>query len=69
MRKEKASDSSKRLDRRHFLKGAGLALGAAGAATAATASGTVAATDDRKTPQAGYRETEHVRTYYRAARF
>jgi hypothetical protein len=56
------------IDRRHLLKGAGLAVGAA-AATSATATEAVAAVDDRKPRQAGYRESEDVKTYYKVARF
>lgn len=59
---------SAQLDRRRFLSGAGLAIGAAGATAAA--SGTVAApVEPAPTEQhAGYRETEHVRTYYESTR-
>ena len=68
MRKDrKDKDAATRLDRRNFLKGAGLAVGAAGAVVV-PGSDAVAKTD---APQesAGYRETEHVRTYYELARF
>ena len=54
------------LDRRHLLKGAGLALGAAAATTAAAKP---AAAEQRKPQHGGYRETEEVRTYYKLARF
>jgi hypothetical protein len=62
-------DTSKQVDRRSLLKGASLALGAAGvtAATAKTATAAPAAAD--KPQQAGYAETDHVRTYYKHARF
>jgi hypothetical protein len=58
------------LDRRHVLKGAGLAIGAAAAAATTAASGEPVATTENREPQhAGYRETESVKTYYRLARF
>jgi len=62
--KEKAGQ----LDRRHLLKGAGLALGAA-AATAAAAKDASAGSEQRAPEHRGYRETEEVRTYYKLARF
>ncbi len=68
MRSEKQEKSAK-LDRRRLLKGAGLVIGAAGASTAVGATGAVAAADAAKPQQAGYRETEEVKTYYRLARF
>ncbi len=62
-------DQTKKLDRRSLLKGASLALGAAGvtAATANTVAAAPAVADKAKT--AGYNETDHVRTYYKLARF
>jgi len=57
----------RQVDRRHLLKGAGLALGAAAASTSAA----VAKQAEPPKPQpqhAGYRETETVRTYYKLAR-
>jgi hypothetical protein len=66
MRSDK--DQSRQLDRRSLLKGAGLALGATGV-TAASATGAFAAVDESKPQQAGYAETDHVRTYYQVARF
>jgi hypothetical protein len=65
MRKD--SEAAARVDRRNFLKGTGLAIGAVGAAVV-PGSNAIAKTD---APQghAGYRETEHVRTYYELARF
>jgi hypothetical protein len=67
MRKE--TKGSVELDRRRLLKGAGFAIGAA-AATTAVASGEAAACED-STPQqqAGYRESEDVKKYYKLARF
>ena len=67
MRKEKKEP--KQLDRRRLLKGAGLAIGAAGAASAAAAEGASVARDENKPQHAGYRETEDVLTYYQLARF
>ena len=54
--------------RREFLKVAGLAGGAVGAAAIAGApeAAKAAAPDGRKT--SGYRETEHVKKYYALAR-
>ena len=56
-------------DRRVFLKFAG--LGAASAAAAAVvAGGTAAPAEAAEAPEgAGYRETEHVKTFYETARF
>jgi 3-deoxy-D-arabino-heptulosonate 7-phosphate (DAHP) synthase len=67
MRNEK--EGLGQLDRRRLLKGAALAVGAAGAACAVAADSAVAASDGRKPQKAGYRETESVKTYYRSARF
>jgi hypothetical protein len=54
--------------RRGFLKGAG--LGAAGAAVGATVGAAPEAAATASGPNAaGYRETEHVKTFYRTARF
>jgi len=58
--------------RREFLKTAGIATGAVGAAAAAAvvARPAMAATAPQTgTKDAGYRETEHVRKYYESARF
>jgi anaerobic selenocysteine-containing dehydrogenase len=61
---EKASVTS----RRDALKVIGLGAGAAGAA--AVASGPAKALDTGATAKgAGYRETDHVATYYELARF
>jgi hypothetical protein len=57
-----------KLDRRSLLKGAGLALGAAGAATASKVAAAAPAQAE-KAPTTGYAETDHVRTYYKLARF
>lgn len=57
-----------RTDRRGFLRLASLGTVAGGAAlvTGATAETAQAATPERGQ---GYRETEHVKTYYASARF
>lgn len=64
------SKKAKAIPRRDFLKSAGLATGAAGAAAVAlSTTGAAKAASPAKDESAGYRETEHVRTYYRLARF
>jgi hypothetical protein len=67
MRKEQ--DGLRVIDRRHLLKGAGLAIGAAGASAAVTADTATAAVADGEPQPKGYRETELVKTYYKLARF
>jgi nitrous oxide reductase len=67
MRKEQ--EDSRLIDRRRLLKGAGLAIGAAGAGSAVVADEAAAAVDESKPRRAGYRETELVKTYYKLARF
>lgn len=68
MRREK--ERSGQIDRRRLLKGAGLAIGAAGATSAVGAGSAAAVTDESKPPQqSGYRETELVKAYYRSARY
>jgi ribosomal protein L12E/L44/L45/RPP1/RPP2 len=57
------------LDRRHLLKGAGLAIGAAAATTAAAAKDAAAPAAERKPEHGGYRESDEVRTYYKLARY
>ena len=54
-------------DRRGFLKLAG--LGAAAGGTALVAGEAVAADQPASPTAAGYRETEHVKTFYETARF
>ena len=68
MRERKAET---RIPRREFLKTAGLAAGAAGVAGAALSGRSAEAATAQPTgrPRVGYRETEHVRTYYDLARF
>lgn len=66
MRKD--NERSPTIDRRRLLTGAGLAIGAAGATVVSTAA--PAADSEPQAPQHdGYRESEHVKTYYRLARF
>lgn len=63
--------------RRAFLKGAAAAAGVAGVAgvtgaTAGVAAADLPAAESTTAPAAadhGYRETAHIRAYYRAARF
>ena len=64
---EKNDKGSAACGRREFLRGAG--LGALGAATA-TAAGPVepAAAEAAQAAPAGYRETNHVKKYYAAAK-
>lgn len=67
MSKEKESQKKSRRD---FLKGAGLATGAAGVAAVALSSNSAQAKVLKaEAGQAGYRETEHVQKYYELARF
>lgn len=66
MRKEQ--EDSRLIDRRRLLRGAGFAIGAAGASTAVAAN-PAAAADARKPQHNGYRESELVKTYYELARF
>lgn len=63
------SDKSdtKKLPRREFLKTAGVVGVASAAAAVATASEASAETPDNSAN--GYRETEHVKTYYELARY
>ena len=64
-----------RRDRRSFLKGAAVAATATtaaavgAAAVAGTETGNAEVAESAKPEHTGYRETEHVRTYYRLARF
>lgn len=66
--KEKQNGSSKRRD---FLKLAGIGAGVAGAASIGLAApkAKAAAAKPEGERTAGYRESEHVKTYYRLARF
>ena len=68
-RKTKTQVDPQQLDRRSFMRLAGLGAGVAGASiglgTAEASASEPAATAEH----GGYRETEHVQTYYRMARF
>jgi len=66
MRKEK-SEAAK-VDRRGFLKQAGLVIGSTGAAATVGSTTALADSEPKQGEAAGYRETEHVRTYYKLAR-
>jgi hypothetical protein len=65
--KPMTDNEPKQPDRRLFMKLA--SLGAAGASLGLAASEAVAADAPAAGEQAGYQETEHVKTYYRMARF
>jgi len=68
----KHSKSIDRESRRNVLKSMALLSGAAVMTTANTSSAEVTTTNELKNevpPSLGYRETTHVREYYRLARF
>ena len=65
---ERSTKIAQKIDRRRLLTGAGLAIGAAGATVVTTAAPVVAG-EPQEPQRDGYRETEHVKTYYRLARF
>ncbi len=62
-----ADTDAQQPDRRLFMKLAG--LGAAGASIGLGAAEAKAGKTSPAAEQGGYRETEHVKTYYRMARF
>lgn len=64
----KSKEGSQKVARRDLLKLAGLG-GVAGAAFVATSSGKADAAAEGVRKDSGYRETEHVRTYYELAKF
>ncbi len=64
----KKQEGPRLIDRRHVLKGAGLAVGAAGAGSALTGPAAAEAAAPKKPQPKGYRESELVKTYYRLAR-
>ena len=64
----KGTERSPQIDRRRLLTGAGLAIGAAGV-TAVSAATPAAASEPAEPQHNGYRESEHVKTYYRLASF
>lgn len=55
------------LDRRDFFRKVG--LGAGVAAAAATATAAQAASEEAPDKGSGYQETDHVKTFYKLARF
>ena len=63
-----AKKEKQRVARRDLLKFAGLG-GVAGAAAIATSAGKAEAASIKDVKSSGYRETEHVRTYYDLAKF
>ncbi len=63
-----ADKDAKILPRREFLKVAGIAGAAAGAAATLSGKGAEASVADAGTGS-GYQETEHVMKYYELARF
>lgn len=68
-KRDRKQQDRKQVDRRGFMKLAGLGAGAAGATMGLALPKAEAATPAPATEHAGYRETEHVKTYYRMARF
>jgi nitrous oxide reductase len=64
----KAETKKQRVARRDLLKVAGLG-GVAGAAALASKAGKAEAATGEEVKGSGYRETEHVRTYYDLAKF
>jgi anaerobic selenocysteine-containing dehydrogenase len=66
-RKDKAGP--KQVDRRGFMKMAGLGAGAASATVGLALPQVEAAAPVPQAQQAGYRETDHVKMYYKRAQF
>jgi hypothetical protein len=64
----KTREGNQKVARRDLLKLAGLG-GVTGAALMATSTGTAEAVAAAGRKDSGYRETEHVRTYYELAKF
>ncbi len=62
------AEKSEKLDRRNFLKGAGVA-GVAGVATVALSGKKAEAAVTEGRQSGAYRETEHVMKYYELSRF
>ena len=63
---EKKNSQEVVADRRGFLKGSAVSVAAAGVAVVGKSA---VANEVDVTSGAGYRETEHVKTYYETARF
>ena len=68
MKEDNGQQDKARVKRRDFLKQAGLIAGTAGVA-AVVGKPKAAAAADADAKGLGYRETEHVRTYYELAKF
>jgi len=68
MSDKKPETKKETLPRREFLKGAAFSAGAAAVAAVSTVPTTAEAECANHKKDAGYRETEHVRTYYSLAR-
>ncbi len=65
----KKTKTKANVTRRDFMTKAGYSATIAGAATLATATGASASVEDRDRKSSGYRETDHIRTYYDLAKF
>ncbi|MEQ8665839.1 MAG: twin-arginine translocation signal domain-containing protein [Rhodospirillales bacterium] len=65
----KGDTDTPNMARRDLLKKAGVAVGAAGVAAIATTGDAKAAESGEAKASAGYRESEHVQTYYELAKF
>lgn len=59
----------KQVNRRGFMKMAGLGVGAASATVGLALPKVEAAPSEPQNQQAGYSETDHVKMYYQRARF
>jgi len=70
MKNSTKPDSQQKLQRRSFLKGV-VVTGAAASSGVLTAESMAESTTDSPplTDQKGYRETDHIREYYKTARF
>ena len=64
----KTTEDSQKVARRDLLKLAGLG-GVTGAALMASSTAKAGAAVEESRKDSGYRETEHVRTYYELAKF
>lgn len=64
-----SDDDKHNLKRRDFLRGAGLAAGAAAGVAGLSAAPAAADVPPAEAATGGYRETEHVRRVYDTARF
>ena len=57
------------LDRRDFFRKVGLGAGVAATAGLGASAAQAAAPDRKPVKGSGYRETDHVKTYYKLARY